>query len=127
MINYKLPYETYKRVMWTIRDSYRQKQEYEAILEAYPNPFDGQPRGTDKADPTGQKAIKLAEIDALWDVIITALDIVPAEYRKGIMQFILFRVPFPRDAHPDTYKRWKQRYIYSLACMLGFIIRKAAD
>lgn len=118
MTRYKLPYETYKRAIWTIKDYPRRKAEYEEILEASPPPLDGAPRGTALADSTAKKAIKLSEISKELTAVEKGLEVVPEEYRKGVWEAIVNREPFPQGAHFTTYKRWKQRYVYNVARLL---------
>ena len=120
-MNYKLSRECYKRVIWTIKDYPRRKAQYEAIIESSTPPPDGQPRGTQTGNPTERKALRAAEIGYEINAIEGALEKIPEEYRKGILNFIIYRVPFPTDASEMTYKRWKKRYIYFVAVKLGIV------
>ncbi len=119
-MKYRLPNEVYKRAIWTIKDYPRRKAEYEAILEASPPPLDGAPRGTVLADSTAKKAIKLSEISRELSAVEKGLEAIPEEYRKGIWENIVNRKAFPDYAHRDTYKRWKQRYVYRVAILLEY-------
>lgn len=118
MRKYSLPKAAYKRVIWTIKDYPRRKLQYEAILQGSPPPPDGLPKAHG-GDPTSEKAIKAAEIGTEIKAIEDSLLEIPQEYRKGILDFIIRKKPFPEDAHTNTYKYWKKRYIYAVAVKLG--------
>lgn len=126
MRKYVLTPEVRQATIWTIRDYYRLKLSYEEIVEASPAPPDGQPGSTKISDVAGSKAIRAAEIGRKIRAIEESWEgapgvkgsRIPEEYRRGIWEHIQHRDPFPRDAGLDTYKRWHQRYIFSVATRL---------
>jgi hypothetical protein len=120
-MNYRLPLPIYKRVIWTIKDYPRRKLQYEEIIEASPAPPDGQPRGSATSDPTLSKATRAADISFEIKAIESALEKIPIEYQDGIMNYIIYKMPFPVDANEMTYKRWKKRFVYWTAVKLGII------
>ena len=112
---YILPHNLYMSVLYIIRDYERLKSEREYILTASPLPPDGQPRGMSISNPTEDKAMKLIAVSSQIDVVDKALRTVPKEYRKGVMDNILYESWYPIDAGVRTYQYWKQRFIYYVA------------
>ena len=115
-----LPHSVYMQVLWTIRSYKIIELKASSIILEQTSP-DGQPRGNGTSNPTESKAIKrelpLKTLKALDD----AINIVPEEYRKGVLKNIINREPFPEYAHPKTYARWKQKYICEVARLLGLV------
>lgn len=89
---WRLPQNLYMRVLYTIRDYNRIKAEQNT--EAH-----------------------LSEISA----IETALLDIPEFFRESILNNILYDSYFPLGADERTYRRYKQRYIYSVAKYLNLI------
>lgn len=119
---YLLPHCLYMRTLYIIRDYNRLKAEAEQILHASSAPVDGQPTARSfKCSVTENKAMKLSEIDAEIYAIETALQEIPEFFRKPVMNNILYGVRYPVGASTRTYKRYKQKYIYSVAKKLNFI------
>jgi len=48
-----------------------------------------------------------------------ALTEIPAEYRKGVFRNIAYYKPFPDDAHPKTYSKYRAEFIKNIAKMLN--------
>jgi hypothetical protein len=119
---YILPREVYHQTIWIIRDYYRLKEEAEAILHESPGPSDGQPHGMNGiSDPNAAKAIQRERLVAKTDAIDKALACLPAEYRAGVWQNILYYMPMPMDAGRATYGRWKARFVWEVANSLKLI------
>lgn len=51
-----------------------------------------------------------------------ALDTVPREYREGLMDNIMSHSRYEEFAHENTWKMWKQRFIFHAANNLGINI-----
>ena len=114
---YRLPKEVYMKVVWHCRDYQRMKDEYDSLFGRSPV-MDGQPKGKDPGDPTGQLAIKSAELSEGIRAIEDALNDIPEEYRAGIMGNACYRKPFPDYAYPDTWRVYRQRFIFGVAVRL---------
>ena len=111
---FQLPHNVYMQCLYAIRDYDRLKKEMDDVLYAYPTP-DGQPRGSDISDVTASKAIRIETISRRCEAVEQALVHVPLEYRKGIMDNIMYGAGYPNDADPETYRRWRRRFIYHIA------------
>lgn len=91
--NYVLPRAVYYQCVWTVRDMERMEK-------------------TAGLDP-GETAKRL-------ECIRRALLEVPEEYRSGVLKSIAVRGTNAGDfAHENTWKRWRQRFIFRLAKNLG--------
>ena len=116
---FDLPKEVYMQTLWFIRDYPRMKEEYESLM-GRAHPMDGQPRGTDVGDPTGQTAVKCAELSDKIKAIELALGIIPEEYRQHIFESVVYRTPYPAFAALNTWKNYRRRFIYFVAKIMEF-------
>ena len=116
---YELPKEVYMHTLWFIRDYPRMKEEYMDII-GKAHPMDGQPRGTGVGDPTGQMAVKAAELSDRIGAIEAALGEIPQEYRQGVFDNILYRIPYSDYASRNTWKTWRHRFVFAVAKMMNF-------
>ena len=98
-----------------IRDYPRKVKEYQSLIEESPPPPDGQPRGSGIGKPTERDGIRRAELREAINAVESAMKQVPNEYRKGVWDNILLGRRYPDDAHPRTYRTYKQRFIYYVA------------
>lgn len=119
--DFKLPKDLYFRTQWLIRGYYRLREEYKDIVWAKNTEQDGMPRSTEPGNPTERDAIKLAEKSADIDAIEKALRRIPEEYRKGIMESIIYHRRYPDTAHLNTWKNWRQRLVYWTAYYKNWI------
>ena len=95
---YVLPHAVYHQCIWIVRDMERM----ERLLA------DG---GAGAAE-----AVARARLSGISD----ALSVIPAEYRNGVIAGIVTRGGlYDGYAHENTWKRWKQRFIFNLARNLG--------
>jgi len=118
---YLLPDTLYRRVIALIRDYDRLKDEYHEVLHSGGQRPDGQPRGTQVSNPTERKAIRMALISSELKAVEQAIVVIPHEYRNGVQDNVTYQVRYPDDADPRTYRRWKQRFIYSVAANMNYI------
>lgn len=116
---YKLPHNLYMRMLYLVRDYERIKAERANILHSSPV-NDGQPH-TGLGNPTEIKGIKLAMLDSECLAVEKALNDIPAEYRKGIMDNILYHAKYPYTASERTYGYQKSRLAYYIAQNLDYI------
>lgn len=112
---YILPHALYMQVVWLIRDYDRMREEYESSLEKSPAPHDGQPRSGSNVDSTQQKALTRVNLWTKIEAVDQALNTVPEEYQQGVWNNVVYRVRYPDDAEPRTYRRYKSKFIYMVA------------
>lgn len=128
-MRYALPPDVRGAVLWTIRGYSKFKARYEEIIEASPPPPDGQPGARSTRSPVADKAVRLSAlsekiraIEHGWDGITGLPETrIPEEYRKGVWAKIQTGAPYPTDAALNTYKTWKQRYLWNVAVLLHWL------
>ena len=86
-----IEHSLYMRIIYTIRDYDRLKETHDLLIEESPPPPDGMPRGTVTGDPTYAKALKVERYHDDILAVDRALNMIPEEYRKGVMQNIVKR------------------------------------
>lgn len=116
---YELPREVYMQTLWFIRTYPLMVEEREALIGKAPV-MDGQPHGTTPGDPTGHIAVKRAELSLKIEAVDDALEAIPAEYRRSIMDNIVLRVPYHDYAARNTWKTWRRRFIFYVAKNMRF-------
>jgi len=117
---YILPRAVWHKTLWEIRDYYRMTEEADSLLTASPS-SDGTGRKGSVGDPTFAKASKRERLLKRIDAIDDAKASVPAEYRKGVWENVMYGTRYPDDAHRNTYSYWKSRFVHKVAERLGFI------
>ena len=78
-------------------------------------------RHSGTGNPTEQKAIKLLELDKECEAVSKAIDKLPDEYRKPILNNICYGSPYPYTAHRNTYSYWRTKLLNYVAQGLGLI------
>ncbi len=117
---YQLPKNAYMRAYYLVRDYDRLQKEIEEI--PYQTPYhDGQPTGNEVARPTESMAVRMAALSRQCKSVEQALFTIPQEYRRGVLASILEQAGFPDDAHPNTYSRWRCRFLWQVAKNEGII------
>ncbi len=99
---YVLPRSVYYQCIWIVRDLDR-LHELASCMTCY----DGTPICLSARE-------KEAAVNA-------ALTLIPTEYRACIIANIQDRVEYDDSAHENTWKKWKQRFIYELAVNLSLV------
>lgn len=113
---HSLPHNVYMQVIYLVRDYERMKAEYASITEASPPPLDGVPRGSGISDPTSDKAIRLEELGRRIRAVEAGLGTVPEEYRKGVYNNIVHRIPYDtRYASYETYRYHRRKAVRTIA------------
>ena len=95
--SYTLPRPVREQCVWIIRDMDRLRVVAAAEYEA------------------PDVAVARERVAALDEALAT----VPAEYREGLLRNITGGVPFGLEASESTWRRWKQRLLYTFAMHLG--------
>ena len=116
---YILPKFVYVQTIWQIKGYHMLKERIDDIINTSPTP-DGMPKGSGISDPTAAKAAKIARFQSVVNVIEEEHKRIPAEYRSGVWNSIMYGARFPDDADVSTYSRHKSRFIYNVAVRLGF-------
>jgi len=110
------------RVLYIIKDYDRLKDEYNEILNSGNGSDIVTPKlGADISNPTEDKAIRLESISTEIYAIEKSLWIIPKEYQHGIKQNVIYGARYPDTAHYQTWQRWRQRWIYTVANLLKYI------
>lgn len=117
--SYKLPQNLYMRMLYLVRDYERIKSEREDILYSS-STNDGLPH-SGLGNPTENKGIKLAMLDNECSAVEKAIESIPEEYRKGIMDNICYRSPYPYTAHRNTYSYWRSKFLNAVAKNLNIL------
>ncbi len=112
-----LPREVYHQCIWIVRDMGRMESELNRMSGMIVRDGTG---GNAYQDGTPAE-IKAAEMYRLrLNAIKQALLEIPKEYRAGVLNSIVNRGSTYSDlAHENTWKRWKQRFVFYLAKNLG--------
>ena len=114
----KIPQDVYYRCVWLVKGRQRLLELTElggaASQDVIPSAA-----STTGSVIVSEDVINQAEKDLAC--IRNALDRIPGAYREGIILNISDKKPFGDMAHPNTWKKWKQEFIYQLAKELHLI------
>lgn len=112
-----LPQDQWNATIWTIRGYYRFKENVEGSIGLSAVAQDGQPHGSGTGDPTAKQGMRLSESyeARMISIIDSALALIPAEYRKGVWDSVMWRKKYPDDAHRNTYGHYKQMFVVAVA------------
>jgi hypothetical protein len=112
-----LPQAQWNSTIWTIRDYYRFKEAIDNSIGLSAVTSDGQPHGSGMGDPTAKQGMKLASSyeSRMVHIIDSCLTLIPAEYRRGVWDNIMWRKRYPDDGHRNTYGHWKQIFVVAVA------------
>lgn len=110
-----MPEELYRQTLFMIKDYDRTKEEYDNAIWDSPEPSDGQPRGRNAGDPTSREGMKRAELFRKLQAIEQAKLSLPEDYREGVWNNVLYKIPYPREGHRSTWWRYKIAFIRKVA------------
>ena len=116
---YHLPHELYMQVLYLVRDYARVKAARDDILHGTPQRSG--PPIAGHSSPTENKALRLYALGNECDAVEKALASIPKEYRRGVWENVVRRVPYPADAGAETYGRWRRRFLYRTAQNLHLV------
>ena len=116
----KIPQDVYYRCIWLVRGS-RRLRELAGIKDDPQGALPARGADYDQTDASlvSEDVIRQAERDL--ECLSNALERIPGAYREGILRNIADKEPFGDMAHPNTWKKWKQEFIYQLAKELHLI------
>ncbi len=118
---YLLPTAVYHQCIWMIRDMERMEKRVsflnDELLISNLNIRNGMSVSENlNILENRKKEIKITE-DRL-EGIYYALDLIPEEYINPLLDNIINHIKYNDYAHENTWKKWKQRLIYHIACNL---------
>lgn len=111
--------DVYMQTIWRIRGYYRMKENLQDVADEQPDPRQPHVSGGGKNSPTETKAMKREHDRDMVAAIDKALDSIPKEYRHGVWQKVMYNAPYPDDAAPQTYSRYKSEFIIRAAKYMG--------
>lgn len=124
-----LPSEVYYQCLWVVRDMERLKElaeepECENRVAEEVLQYEGVQFQVNSLEIPPE----VAEAKFKLGCIRRALEVVPETYREAVLQNILQRGGgYNNMAHENTWKKWKQRFIYVLAENLCLISQKCTE
>lgn len=119
---FKLPEAVYRQALWAARDLPRMKEKLAELEEATDLLAAADPtrpvRGRDCADIsdiTGQRAVELAQLTLRIRAIEDGFLAAPPKYRSGLREHLSLGAAYPEDFHRNTWKKWQQIVLYTMA------------
>ena len=101
---YNLPRNVYMRTLYLIRD-------YDRL----------QPGCRGNSDTTADKAIQIADVSKECEAIEQAIICIPEEYRKGVVNNVMYQIRYPDTAHYMTWAKYRSRFIQNVAKNMRYI------
>ena len=120
MRSYVIDRALYQQTIWLIRRYPDLKERYDDALKV----GSGLAGGAHSNAPNSvveNAAIKRATLSAQILAIEKALGMIPEAYRAGIINYITMRTPYPHYAAINTWKMWKQRFVFYVALFVGWL------
>lgn len=127
---FRLPHNVYMQCYYAVKDYERVKSERLEVLHGssasystYTQNIGGKDvecrqygLGSGRiSDTTADKAERLVALSAQCEDVEQAIIQVPDEYRKGVLDGILYGCGYPCDADPETYRRWRRKFLFFVA------------
>ena len=119
--SYVLPHNLYMITLYTVRDYDRMRAEYHEAAGISAHVLRDKISNNGTGNPTERNGIIRANLFDRLEAIEQALLKIPSEYRKGLIDNIIYKAWYPDDASTRTYRRWKQRFIYYVAENLDYV------
>lgn len=118
---YLLPKTVYNRVLWLIRDYERMKAERNEILYSGNREVSDMPRGSERGNPTMDKALRLETLGREMEAVEGALLLVQEDLRNGVMNNICYQVAYPYFPDRTTWWREKVKFVNQVARNLKLV------
>ena len=117
---YSIPKTAYHRAIWLIRDMDRIQNAADSLIMVCHGDY---AVGNNHAhsDPVFRAVKQRERYLKDIDIVKSALEVIPQEYRTGVLQSITDRKPYPVDASRSTYGYWKTKLIQEVALRAGYI------
>lgn len=123
-----LPQNVYRQALYAIKDLPRLKRKLaEVKVKAYSIPAVSLDHRTGMgnfavSDFTGNQAIVIANLEARIGSIERAFDEVPEKYRYGIMNKLVYDIPYDTEfCCLNTWKKWQQLVVFNAAVNLHIL------
>lgn len=116
--NYILPTAIYHQCIWIIRDMERMEKKVTYLNDnVILNNIDmyKSMKLSESHDELSRLSGEISVIDSKLSGIYSALDKIPTEYQNGLLDNIINHRKYEDYAHENTWKKWKQRFIYYVA------------
>lgn len=114
-----MPPTAYNRTISTIRDYPRMVYELEQLkrdaVHLKATNYDGLPKGSSGGSGLEDKIAEIADLELEIQKMQSIIDTIPEEFRKGIMDNILYRVGFPHIPSRATWYREKSKFVLRFA------------
>lgn len=120
MQSFVLERPLYQQTLWFIR-------RYPGLVERYNDMIkiggmgESIPKGGMPSSPVENAAMRRVAISVQIAAVDRALAMIPEAYRDGIMKNITLRIPYPHYAAINTWKMWKQRFVFYTAREIGWM------
>ncbi len=128
MKDYVLPQPVYRQALWAVKDLSRLRNRLIQLRQdAYmAGSYDFTAAHSERSDSkiydiTGSKAVEIANLSRRIAAIERAFDVLPEKYRAGIEDKLVKDMPYGDFAHPNTWKKWQQVFIYNVAVNLEIL------
>lgn len=116
-----IEHNAYMQTLYFIRGYYARQERHDDLLEESPPPPDGQPRGDNNVDSTASKAERAERYFDDNAIIDQAIRLIPEEYRQGVWNNVMYRMPYPDNLSERHYRRHKGVFVRAVAAKKKFI------
>lgn len=114
-----MPPTAYNRTISTIRDYPRMVYELEQLKRdagcLKGTNYDAMPKGSSGGSGLDAKIAEIVDLEREVQKMQDIIDTIPEEFRKGIMDNIIYRVGFPHIPSRATWYREKSKFILRFA------------
>lgn len=116
---YWLPANVYRQAKYAVRDYDRLKAEYNDLL--LPSVTGEGGHGSSPGNPTENSAMRRAQLSDRLTAIDRAVAQIPEEYRRGLLDNVMYGAACPYIAAPRTWATWRRRLLYYVAKYLNIL------
>ena len=117
---YWLPANVYRQAKYAVRDYDRLKAEYnELLLPSVTG--EGGGHGSTPGNPTENSAMRRAQLSDRLTAIDRAVAQIPEEYRRGLLDNIMYGAACPYSAGIATWSRQRRKLLYFVAKYLNIL------
>jgi len=120
MQSFVLERPLYQQTLWFIRRYPSFKEKYNDSIRLGGS-MAGGPKPSLPGSSVENAAMRRVTISIQIDVVDRALAKIPEGYRQGVFEYVVYRKRYPDYASLNTWKMWKQRFVYYVAEELGWI------
>lgn len=122
---YLLPDTVHRQAIWAVKDVCRMREKLETLKnKAYatmPVSLGEHNNGYHISDNTGDYASDISNLSMRVEAIMTSLENVPLKYREGIVNRLIYDLPYDDSYHGNTWRKWQQVFLYYVAINLHIL------